>query len=96
MELVKLNEAYTLTDELENGWKASGQVIREQSGELRINFSINKQDTYIGNYNYDIYAGNDNVNVNYSAVKGQEDAVCEYGDSLVEQIMERLNNQLNN
>lgn len=90
MELVKINEAYNVSDELENGWKTSGQIVREESGELRINLSTQKDSIYLGNYSYNIYRGNDNVNINYSVTKEVSDEYHAYCDKLVDDILAEL------
>lgn len=89
MKLEKINEAYTVTDELENGWKTNGQAIKEKNGSLRINFSVNNEATYIGSYNYDINQNN-HVSVSRSCPKDNEDSFSEYGESLVDQILAEL------
>ena len=89
MKLEKINEAYTVTDELENGWRANGQAIKEKNGSLRIHFSVNNEATYIGNYSYDINQNN-YVNISMSCPKENEDSFPEYGESLVNQILAEL------
>lgn len=90
MELVKLSEAYQLTDAQENGFKATGQVIKEQSGIYRINVTVSKEDRYVGNYSYDIYPETETASSNYNCSIGFEDEFREYCVILTEQILEAI------
>jgi hypothetical protein len=92
MELIKMNEAYNLVDNPENGWKVQGQVIKEQNGTLRINFSVAlENDNHLGSYNYDNYSGSNSVHVSSSCVKENSDEFINYGQELVNLILEQLN-----
>ena len=91
MELIKLNEAYTLTDNPENGWAVSGQVIKENNGAIRINFSASNNEHHVGSYNYS-YMVDGNVSVNINCAENYYDALTEYGQTLTNQILETINN----
>ena len=94
MELKKYSEVYTLTDKLENGWAVNGNAVKEFEGQLRIDFSANKEEQHIGNYNYIVYE-NGHVHVNYNISGGQdEDAFVNYSEALVDEILKQINNEL--
>lgn len=90
MELIKLNEAYTLTDNTEKGWSINGQVTKENNGIVNINFSVNNNIAHIGTYNYTSHLDN-NISINVNSTKESNDELIEYGDKLVDEILEILN-----
>lgn len=94
MELTKLNEAYNLTDSLENGWTVKGQVIKEDSGVININFSVNylsiTENIHIGNYSYNVPIDNSSIFANYSCRKEFETEFINYSEELIKQILEQL------
>lgn len=89
MKLEKINEAYTVTDELENGWRTNGQAIKEKNGSLRINFTVTNEVNHIGNYNYDINMQK-NLHINMSCAIENEEEFDNYSTSLVDQILAEL------
>lgn len=94
MELTKLNEAYNLTDSLENGWTVKGQVIKENSGVININFSVSRISTteniYVGSYSYNVPIDNSSVSANYNCRKEFETEFINYSEELIKQILEQL------
>lgn len=91
MELVKLSEAYQLKDDLGNGWVASGQVIKEQSGVYRISLTATKEDRFVGNYSYDLYPETQTASTHANCSIGYEDEFRGYCNSAIDQILEQLN-----
>ena len=92
MELIKLSEAYNIIDKTTQGWSVSGQLTKETSGSLHINFSVSG-DKHIGNYNYN--RGNDmlsanNISVSYNCEAEHQDAFYEYCDALIDQILVKV------
>ena len=90
MELEKLNEAYHLTDETAQGWKTSGQVIKENSGDLKIDLSVTKQESYLGNYTYNLFVAN-RVSVSYGVIKENEQEFKVYCENLITAILKDIN-----
>lgn len=90
MELEKINEAYHLTDETAQGWKTSGQVIKENSGDLKIDLSVTKLDSFLGNYTYNIFVNN-HVNVSFGVVREYEQEFRTYCDNLISNILKNIN-----
>lgn len=86
MELVKLNEVYTITDNLEKGWRTQGQVVKEVEGNIRINFYTNNEDKYVGSYNYDVLVNNE-VRINIASEKGLEDEYTDYCQTLLNEVL---------
>lgn len=94
MEIKKYSEIYTITDKLENGWVVNGNVAKEFEGQLRIDFSAQSGESHIGNYNYIVYEGG-SVHVNYNVSGGQdEDAFVNYGESLVDEVLNHIQDEL--
>lgn len=94
MELTKLNEAYKLTDSLENGWTIEGQAIKENSGVININFSVSQISTteniHVGNYSYNVPIDNSSVSAYYNCRKEFETEFINYSEELIKQILEQL------
>lgn len=90
MELVKLNEAYNIVDELENGWKVQGQAIQELNGNIRINISINIQEKHIGSYNYEANANSENIHMNMSCNKDAKNDFAVYCQKVTEGVLTQL------
>lgn len=89
MELVKTSEAYRIADSTEL-WNITGTVNKYDTGMIQINISINAvAGEYIGNFNYTINEQN-NVSVNFDCGRKYDDALFEYGNALVDQIVEQL------
>ena len=91
MELVQLNEVYTVTDTSEKGWKTQGQVIKEAESDIKINFYSDQEEKYVGSCNYN-YAGliDNKVHINIVCEKGLEDEYTDYCKNLVQQILESV------
>lgn len=89
MELIKVSENYRITDSTEL-WNVSGNVNKNKSGMTQISISVNANSgEYIGNFNYTINEQN-NVNVSFDCGKDQDDALFEYGNTLVDQIVSQI------
>ena len=97
MELIKINEAYNLTDVLDNGWSVQGQVIKENNGVININFQVsevtNTEHIHIGNYNYNIPNKelSQNISVNYNCNQENENKFVDYSENIIDQVLEQLN-----
>lgn len=97
MELIKINEAYNLTDVLDNGWSVQGQVIKENNGVININFQVsevtNTEHIHIGNYNYNIPNEelSQNISVNYNCNQENENKFVNYSENIIDQVLEQLN-----
>lgn len=91
MELIKYTEAYTLSDLPNNGWIVSGQITKENSGILKINFSASINNKYVGNYSYQSGLENDTMQSNINCAKGYLEEFSTYGEDLVNQILNHLN-----
>ena len=94
MELIKINEAYTITDAVDQ-WSTQGQVIKENSGTVNISFSVTNVETadhnHIGSYNYNLPVEGQGVSVNYNCKKAYEDAFIKYSENLIKEILQSLN-----
>ena len=94
MELIKINEAYTITDAVDQ-WSTQGQVIKENSGTVNISFSVTNVETtdpnHIGSYNYNLPIEGQGVSANYNCKKEYEDKFVDYSEKLIDQILEQLN-----
>lgn len=94
MELIKINEAYTITDAVDQ-WSTQGQVIKENRGTVNISFSVTNVETsdhnHIGSYNYNVPIEGQGVSANYNCKKEYEDEFVDYSEKLIDQILEQLN-----
>lgn len=93
MELVKINEAYNLTDVL-NDWSTQGQVIKENDETVNINFQTFKASVseHIGSYNYNMpnKEHSQNISVNYNCSKENEDDFVKYSEGIIDQVLKQL------
>lgn len=89
MELIRLNETYTLIDATDQ-WNISGSVCKEESGLIKISISLaSVSGEYLGSFNYNINKQG-NININFDCNKAYEDSIFKYCDSLVNNIVESL------
>lgn len=52
MELIKINEGYTVTKTLDNDWRVLGSVTKEVSGKIIIFIEMKSEDSVIGTVTY--------------------------------------------
>lgn len=94
MELIKINEAYTIQDDFDK-LSTQGQVIKENNGTVNISFSVTDVETsdhnHIGSYNYNIPIEGQGVSANYNCKKEYEDVFIKYSENLIKEILQRLN-----
>lgn len=91
MELVKRNENYSISDKTEKGWVVSGNASSEVNGALSFNISVNSElGDYIGDFNYNRWVENNNINVNYTVAEANRDDLIAYSDTLIDWVLEQL------
>ena len=90
MDIIKQNEGFTLSDASAE-FEANGNIIRETSGTLHINFIINKiGGDYVGDCNYNKYVGNDVMNFNVRCPEDEGSKVISYASTLVSSALEHI------
>ena len=52
MELVKINEGYTVAKTLDNGWEVLGSVTKEVSGKIIVFLEMKSDGVVMGTINY--------------------------------------------
>lgn len=95
MELVKLSEAYTLTDNTDN-WITTGTVTIETNGTLNINSNTTFKATDLGfpeNQWGGMYyqrSAEGKVNVSYNFESAYKEDYVDYCEELINQIIEAV------
>lgn len=94
MELVKLSEAYTLVDDNEK-WMTSGNVTKETSGNVNINFfttlktDLGDGENRWGSLYYSVNREG-NVSANYNFEGAYREDFVDYAEGIVAEILESI------
>ena len=92
MELIKLNEAYTLSDSNEL-WDTTGNVTKETSGIINIGLNtLSKQSEsheYLGGVYFQI-SSEGNVTANYNFRGMYKEEYVDYCEGIIKQVLEEI------
>lgn len=89
MNLIKYTEAYILSDTTDNKWVTSGQVTKDDTNTLRIDFAVSLDDKHIGDYSYSMDSEK-NIHSGFNCSKEFEEEFSNYGDNLIKDILDYL------
>lgn len=89
MELNKINEGYSFEDLTIDGWKTSGNVTKEVSGNININCDIKTSNSeYIGNFSYH-KPKEGNISLSYTTSENGN-TFGDYIDTIIDYILKEL------
>lgn len=94
MEIIKQSETYKISEVRENGWEMAGQFVCEVNNSFSIYFSVSvtgELSNGIGTCNYTKYDGQDMASINYSVSEEDRDEFTQYADTVIDQIINRIN-----
>lgn len=93
MELVKLNEAYTLTDNSNELWDTTGNVTKEMNGIINIGLNTLSKGIesaeYLGGVFFQISAEG-NVSANYNFHGEYKKEYVDYCEDIIAQVLEQI------
>lgn len=94
MELIKLNEAYTIIDDNEK-WMTSGNVTKEMNGCININFfttlrtDLGEGENRWGSLYYSVNPDG-GINASYNFEGSYKEDFVDYAEGIVAQILEEI------